>query len=186
MSSGSSKVDEGTSLVHLQEDIKIIKEHIKDIIFNNRSLKKRISELTRENEDLHDCIYNNEVNISNLDQYSRRSNVEIKNISEKVNQGNIENYVLKLFESIGTKLVSHDLVAVHRIGKLVSYDLVAVHRIGKLVSYDLVAVHRIGKLVSYDLVAVHRIGKLVSYDLVAVHRIGKYIHGKNRNVFLFL
>ena len=43
--------------------------------------------------------------------------MEIKNIPEKINQSNLENQVLKLCESIGVKLQSYDLVAVHRIGK---------------------------------------------------------------------
>ena len=85
MSSGSSNVGDCNSEVLLQNEIKGIKENIKDIVFNNRSLKKRISELTCDNESLHEYIYNNEINISNLDQYSCRSNVEIKNIPEKIN-----------------------------------------------------------------------------------------------------
>ena len=50
MSSGSSNVGDCNSLVLLQNEIQGIKENIKDIIFNNRSLKKRISELTCDNE----------------------------------------------------------------------------------------------------------------------------------------
>ena len=86
---------------------------------NYRRLKSRVDELTRENENLYDCIYNTDVNLNNLDQYSRRVNVEIKNISESINQSNIENHVIEVFKSIGVKVQSYDLVAVHRLGKYI-------------------------------------------------------------------
>ena len=50
---------------------------------------------------------------------THRNNVELQNISENIKQHNIESYVLKIFESIGIKIQSYDLVAVHRIGKFV-------------------------------------------------------------------
>ena len=82
MSIARNKTDDGTLLLDLQKELITIKENINGITFNNRSLNK-INKLTRENEHLLlDCIYKNEVNINNLNQYSRRSNIEIKNISE--------------------------------------------------------------------------------------------------------
>ena len=105
------------SLIHLQEEINIIKEKINQILINNRNLKDRIYELTSDNNILFNTIYDIEVNLSHVDQYSRRSNVEICNIPEKINQRNIEIYVLKVMESIGVRLQSFDLVAVHRVGK---------------------------------------------------------------------
>ena len=58
--------------------------------------------------------------MNNLNQYTRRENVEIKNISESIVQRHLEVYVLKVFQSIGVKLESYDLVAVHRGGKYVN------------------------------------------------------------------
>ena len=40
MSIGRGNEDDGTSLVHLQNEINIINERIREIIINNRSLKK--------------------------------------------------------------------------------------------------------------------------------------------------
>ena len=73
--------------------------------------------MTRENEYLQDYVYYNEIKINSVDQYSPRSDVEIRNIPENMPQSNIEKYVIKIFESIGVKVQSDDLVAVHRIGK---------------------------------------------------------------------
>ena len=56
---------------------------------------------------------------NNLNQYTRRENIEISNISEKIVQRHLEAYVLEVFESIGINLQSYDLVSVHRLGKFV-------------------------------------------------------------------
>ena len=117
--STENNVDESSLLTYLQNEINTIKENVKEITFNNRTLKKCINELTRENEYLQDCVYYNEIKINRVDQYSRRSNVEIRNIPENISQSNIEKYVIKIFESIGIKVQSYDLVAVHRIGKFI-------------------------------------------------------------------
>ena len=85
------------------------------IIFNNGSLNKQIKNLTIENENLYDIIYNFEIQVNNLDQYSRRSSIEIRNISEKINQYNLEKYVSKVLDSIEIKLQSYDVVAVHSV-----------------------------------------------------------------------
>ena len=45
--------------------------------------------------------------MNNLDQNSRRNNIEIKNIPEKIKQSNLGTYVLEL---IGVKILSYELV----------------------------------------------------------------------------
>ena len=60
-----------------------------------------------------------EIQMNNLNQYTRHENVKIKNISESIVQRHLEIYVLKAFQSIGVKLESYNLVAVHRVGKYV-------------------------------------------------------------------
>ena len=109
--------EEETSLIDLKEEINNMNEKLNEVIINNRNLKKQIHELTSDNNHLYDTIYDIEVKLNNLDQYSRRSNIEICNIPEKIGQKNIEAYVLKVMGSIGVHLESYDLVAVHRIGK---------------------------------------------------------------------
>ena len=108
------------SLNLLRKEIQNINEKMNEIIFKNRGLKKEIIELTVENNNLYDSLYDIEILLNNLDQYSRRSKREIRNISENINQFNLEKCVLKVLDSIDIKLQSYDLVAVHRIGKFIS------------------------------------------------------------------
>ena len=100
----------------IQEEMDGIKHKLNQVIYNNRYLKKQVTDLALENDRLLESIYNIEVNISNIDQYSRRSNVEICNVPEKIAQNNLEEYVIKFLDSIGIKIQSYDLVAVHRVG----------------------------------------------------------------------
>ena len=44
-----------------------------------------------------------------MNQYTRRSNIEINNISEKITQRNLEEYVSKVMKSLDINLVSYDL-----------------------------------------------------------------------------
>ena len=119
MSSSDEAVTD-ISVTHLQEEIESIINKLNIIISNNKYFKKRIDELTDENYNLYDYLNNVEIQVNNLDQYSRRNNVEIKNIPEKISQRNLEGYVLKVMAAINIKITSYDLVAVHRIGRFIS------------------------------------------------------------------
>ena len=68
---------------------------------------------------MYDLIYDMESQMNNLNQYMRRSNIEIRNIPERIGQRNLEQYVLKVLKSIGVKLVSYNVVVVHRLGKYI-------------------------------------------------------------------
>ena len=120
--SSSSSSDENANnvtLADLEYEIETMRTQITNIKLNYSTLKKRMYELTVENDNLYEYINNIEIQMISLDQYSRRSNVEIKNIPEKINQLNLEKYVLNVMAAININLVSYDLVAVHRIGKYI-------------------------------------------------------------------
>ena len=68
---------------------------------------------------IYDSLYDMEVHYNNLNQYTRRNNIVITNISEKITQWSLEEYVLKVMKSLDVNIVSYDLVAVHRLGKFV-------------------------------------------------------------------
>ena len=82
---------------------------LNDVILNNRTLKKNILSLTDENKYLYDSLYDMEIQYNNMNQYTRRSNIEINNISEKITQRDLEEHVLKVMKSLDINLVSYDL-----------------------------------------------------------------------------
>ena len=80
-----------TPLQRLQQQMIIMN----GLIFNNRSLKKHIKELSPENENIYDMLYSIEIQSNNLDQYSRRSNIEISKHPRK--------YYTKKFRKVRTE-----------------------------------------------------------------------------------
>ena len=76
-----------------------------------------MSELTKENNDIYDNFYELEKYVSEIDQYSRRNNVEFRNIPENIGITNIEKHIIKVLGSIGVVVQSYDIVAVHCLGK---------------------------------------------------------------------
>ena len=96
-----------TLLANLQNEINKINDKLNQVILNNRSLMSDIVELTAENNDMYNLIYDMGSQMNNLNQYMRRSNIEIRNISERIGQRNLE------------QSVSYNVVAVHRLGKYI-------------------------------------------------------------------
>ena len=90
---------------------------MQQIIFNNRTQKANLQSLLKENEELRDKIYWLENDVASLNQYSRRENIEIAGIPEKVNQKTLEKHIIDVLKSINVNVTSYNLVAVHRLGK---------------------------------------------------------------------
>ena len=59
-----------------------------------------------------------ETEVSRLDQYGRRENVEISDIPESVSDRNLEYNIIKILQKIGLKNINHyHIVACHRLSK---------------------------------------------------------------------
>ena len=76
-----------------------------------------MGELTEENNEIYDKFYELEKYICDIDQYSRRNNVEFRNIPESIGNHDIEKHIIKVLGSIGGVVESYDIVAIHRLGK---------------------------------------------------------------------
>ena len=104
-------------MTNLENEINEYKNRCQDIMFSNKSLKKEIIELTTENEYILDEIYNLQINVAGNNQYTRRENIELINIPERIKHTELEGTVIKILNCIGVKVSSYKLVAVHRIGR---------------------------------------------------------------------
>ena len=104
------------------EDLKISITTIKDEILNlkniviknllneNKKLKKKISKLERSNTNL--TIAQNK-----LEQYGRRNNLEINGIPNEVKNKNLETKVCDVLKLVNGDVKSSDIEDCHRIGK---------------------------------------------------------------------
>lgn len=101
----------------LEKSLEELNSDFQDVIFSNRKLKSTIDELNEDSEQLHEKIYYLECQHEDLNQYSRRNNIEIQNIPENIHQKDLELYVIKMLHTIHVYIHSYDVVAVHRLGK---------------------------------------------------------------------
>ena len=72
----------------------------------NNSLKQHIKDLTLCSDDLYDTVYDLENHVNDLNQYSRRENIELQHIPESVEQKDLEKFVLNLLKSINVDIAS--------------------------------------------------------------------------------
>ena len=94
-----------------------LRSAVKTLTLRNQQLMKGMLAMKRDNETRDDAMKDIEVNISNLDTYSRRNNIEINGIPESIKQNQLETHVLKIFKKLDINLQSYDLSACHRLGK---------------------------------------------------------------------
>lgn len=107
----------------LVSSISMISKNQMDIITNrldaleaeNVKLKHEISELYSSNDELYDNLYELELKITKLSQYSRKENISIIGIPSNIQQNDLERYVVKLINSIGVNIEHYDIAACHRL-----------------------------------------------------------------------
>ena len=89
--------------------------NLKDIIIKNlQDENKRLK--TKENV-LENKIIDLEIQNNNLDQYSRRNNVEISGIPQSVSDNQLEEKVVDILKVIDVNITTKDVEACHRLGK---------------------------------------------------------------------
>ena len=101
----------------LEEIIENLKNNLTLILTQNKHLKKKITLLTEDINQIQELQYTSEVKFTESCQYSRRENVEIHNVPESIEQKVLEKHVLAVLASINIHIQSYDIVAAHRIGK---------------------------------------------------------------------
>ena len=89
--------------------------NLKDIIIENlqienERLRNRVSYLNKR-------IVTLDSNHNMLEQYGRRNNIEITGIPNTVQDNELENKVIEIFDAIGVEANSADFEDCHRVGK---------------------------------------------------------------------
>ena len=83
---------------------------IKNLQIENERLRNRVSYLNKR-------IVSLESNHNMLEQYGRRNNIEITGIPDTVQDNELENKVIGIFDAIGVEANSADFEDCHRVGK---------------------------------------------------------------------
>jgi len=88
---------------------------IEVIKIENSLLKKEMAEIKSCNDKMADSIFDLEVSLAKLAQYGRRENLQIQGIPMKVQQKDLEKYVIDLLSMIDVNVSSYNIVAWHRL-----------------------------------------------------------------------
>ena len=83
---------------------------IKNFQDESKRLKTKVNVLENKIIDL-------EIQNNNVDQYSRRSNVEISGILQSVSNNQLEKKVVDILKAIDVNITMNEIEACHRLGK---------------------------------------------------------------------
>ena len=111
--SALSKVESNLmqNITNLKDEVINLKDIIiKNLQDENKRLKTKVNVLENKIIDL-------EIQNNNVDQYSRRNNVEIPGISQSVSDNQLEQKVVDTLKAIDVNITKNEIEACHRLGK---------------------------------------------------------------------
>ena len=113
-----STEDSQTTIQKLKDNIRTVIDKLNEICKVNTVMLEKIQILTRDNDQLYEITREQKIELTELNQYGRRENVEFCNIPESIGDKDLEEHILTICQSLGMKKISaYNIVAVHRIGK---------------------------------------------------------------------
>ena len=115
---------ETTDIQKLKDNFRLVVDKLNEICKVNsvmliklKTLSEENESLVNENDKLYDELYELKVDLTSLDQYGRRENVEFCNIPETVTQEQLQKHVIDVMKSVNVTATGKDIHALHRIGK---------------------------------------------------------------------
>ena len=112
-------------ITKLERNIALILDKLNELGSVSNELSSKVVQIAEDHDELidnirdelHEQVRTNTIDIHTLNQYNRRESVEFCNIPNKIKDNELEQYVISLLGSIGVKVSSYNIVAVHRLGK---------------------------------------------------------------------
>ena len=103
-------------LKNVQQELRSLKDEVAELRNDNAELKKTIDEKCNETmKPVFNKLVDLEIKHYQLEQYTRRRNIEIANIPHIVTDDNLEEKVQQIFKEIGVTVKSEDIEACHRL-----------------------------------------------------------------------
>ena len=104
--------------ITLRKNLEDIQSNYFNASLVNVNFKHKLKNLTEDNTQLLDHVYELECGIIKVEQYSRWESVEIMGILENIAHKDLEQSVIKIFHTIGaTDIKSYDVAAFHHVPK---------------------------------------------------------------------
>ena len=116
--SGITSTNHQDRLLKMEKDIQHLTESKKNLITRVTKSEYKIMNLENNVAELRGEMVKLQTELSKLEQYGRRENIEILGIPEDINHRQLENTVIKILKCIGMSHIQpYNIVACHRIGK---------------------------------------------------------------------
>ena len=94
-----------------------LEQTVQKLLKENTSLKYELKILKNQTEDTDDRIYEIEKEVTRMDQYTRRWNIEIQNIPEDVPQDQLKPSVVNALNQMNVNVQEEGIEAIHRLKK---------------------------------------------------------------------
>ena len=111
-------------LTKLKENFRLVVDKLNEICKVNTVMLQKLKalsddneKLVSENDKLYDELYDQKIELTSLDQYGRRENVEFCNIPESISQEQLLKHIIEVMKSVNITVTGKDIHAHHRIGK---------------------------------------------------------------------
>ena len=109
----------------LKDNVRVVVDKLNEVCKVNTIMLQKLQKLTEENEtlrnnhdDIYDDLYDHKVEITGLNQYGRRENVEFVGIPESFSQDKLQAHITTVLKSMGiNNITGKDVHNLHRIGK---------------------------------------------------------------------
>ena len=115
--STSTEVSSETLLSTILKKVNSLEEDVKDLKKENASLKGEIKALRNQTDEIDDNVYELEKDITRLDQYTRRWNIEIQNIPDDIKEEELKPAIVHALTQIDVDVQEDGIEAVHRLKK---------------------------------------------------------------------
>ena len=121
----SAATESTETLQKFKDNMRVVVDKLNEVCKVNTIMLEKLRHLTVENDTLskeldniYDDLYYHKIEITGLNQYGRRENVEFVGIPESFGQDQLQTHIIAVMKSMGmNNITGKDIHAVHRIGK---------------------------------------------------------------------
>ena len=120
----ASTTDSNETIQKLKDNFRVVVDKLNEVCRVNTVMLQKIQQLSEDNdklskqqEEVNDDLYYQKIEITALNQYGRRENVEFAGIPESISQDKLQAHIIAVMKSMGINILGKDIHAVHRIGK---------------------------------------------------------------------
>ena len=123
----ASTTDSIETIQKLKDNFRVVVDKLNEVCRVNTIMLQKIQQLsedhdnlTKQQDEIYEDLYYQKIEITALNQYGRRENVEFAGIPESISQDKLQAHIIAVMKSMDINISGKDIHALHRIGKKTS------------------------------------------------------------------